>query len=109
MNWVEVDGVLYKKPCVLVTSMGLDHPNFAKLIHIFVLDSKKVIFQVQPLQTIEFNPHFHCFTVKQSPIEPYVFTFVQSLFSYLPHHLRVLPASFGNLCVVSGHFFVNSS
>ena len=107
VNWVEVNGTHYKKPCVLVTEVESEYPKFAKLMDVFVVDSKKVVFQVQPLQTVEFIPHFHCYVVEHSLCQSFVYVSVQSLFTHLPHHLRVLPGSIGTLCVVPRHHFVS--
>lgn len=108
VNWVELNGVTYKTPCAFVTGMGLEHPEFAKLTDIFVVTSKRVIFCVQPLQTVEFCEHFHSFVVQNSPREPCVYVSPSSLLTFLPHHIRVLPGSMWSLCIVPRHHFVSN-
>ena len=107
MNWVEVDGTVYQKPCALITEMGLEHPTFAKLIDIYVVQTDKVFFQVQPLQTTEFYSHFHCYLVEEVFPKSSVSISVESLFSFLPHHIKVLPHTINTLCIVPRHHFIN--
>ena len=107
VHWAEVDGVLYKKKCALVTGVGVEHPEFAQLEEIYVVNSKKVLFDLQPLETVNFNEHFHSFVVQ--PVlshNPHVYLCKETLLSPIPHHVRVLPASIGTLCIVPKHHIV---
>ena len=90
---------------MLVSSGTGDYPVFGRLETIYVVNSKKVFFEVQLLETVEFCEHFHCFLV-QITHTPFVYVSSDSLLSPIPHHVRVLPGSIGTLCIVPLHHFV---
>ena len=103
VNWVEVDGTMYRKPCALVLTVDEKAPTFGNLLDIYVVGSVSVYFKVQPFDTIEYNSHFHCFTVKYSEAATKILS-CTSLFSFVPHHVRILPGTISTLCVVPRHF-----
>ena len=101
VNWVEVDGTMYKKPCALLLTVDEEAPTFGKLLDIYVVGSVAVYFKVQPL---EYNSHCHCFIVKYSEVPAKILS-CTSLFSFVPHHVRILPGTISTLCVVPKTFF----
>ena len=107
VKWIELDGTMYKKPSTLVlrNNESEDYPTFGKLLDIFLTDSK-VYFEVQEYTTLEFNSHFHCFTVQLSSVKRIVSQ--NQLFSHYPHQIRPLPCNNGVLCIIPKHHFVSS-
>lgn len=58
-KWVQVDGIEYRKPCVLVDSIEDDSdPVFASLENIYVALSE-VYLEVSVQLTIDYSTHFH--------------------------------------------------
>ena len=82
-------GTLYKKSCTLVAKMDTDYPVFGKLLNIFVINYNEVYFEVQVLNTLEFNYHYHCFVLQKSSVKSTVK--YNNLFSFKPHHIRTMP------------------
>ena len=100
VNWGEIDGTLFKKPCALVLKMDKDIPTFGKLLDIYMVNSY-VHFYVNVLETFNYLEHFHCFAVRTSQK---VIVRHEVLSSFLPHHVRTVPNK-GSLCVVPHHHF----
>lgn len=63
-NWVKVSGTLYKKPCALLLGVTDDYPQYGKLQKVYILDSDRVAFYVQILETTSFNSHYHAYVVQ---------------------------------------------
>ena len=90
----------------MILKMGEDYPEFGKLIDIYDVDSTVVHFQVQPLDTHEFNELFNCYLVQRSNTSERCVP-CTSLFSFLPRRVTVLPGSTGTLCVAPRHYCVS--
>ena len=105
VNWVIVDGIVYKKPCAVVIELGED-PVFAKLMGIYTTNFKDIHFDLMIFHTLEFDHHYHSYIVEPTShtrtIKPTDLAF------HLPHHIRVLPKTTGTLCVVPPHHFVTN-
>ncbi len=95
-NWVEIDGVMYKKPCTLVIKLEDSVPVFGKLLEIYEVDSN-FFFSLKLYNTRDFDHHYHCFVVRPSPTV--ITVNHKSLFSPMPHQIRTIPGS-ANHCVV---------
>ena len=70
--------------------MDTDYPVFKKLLNIFVINYNEVYFEVQVLNTLEFNCHYHCFVVQMSSLKSTV-KYNNLFFSFQPHHIRTMP------------------
>lgn len=105
VNWVTVDGILYKKPCAVVFELGED-PVFAKLLGIYTTNYKDIHFHLKLFHTLEFVHHYHAYIIEPTS---QTLTIKPSDFAYhLPLHIRVLPKSTGTLCVIPPHHFVSN-
>ena len=97
----------YKKPCALVLGMRDEWPVFGKLDEVYVLNSNSVYFNIQPLETIEYSSHFHCYIVKVSDSLTQIVSH-KSLFSFVPH-VRILPGSillYQSIILLVHHFIL---
>ena len=82
------------------------YPLFGKLLDIFVVDCTQVYFQVQVLETLEFNHHYHCFVVQMSSVKCIVKH--KDILSYLPHQFRTMPTCNSiTHCIVLKHHFTS--
>lgn len=104
VNWVNINGTLYKKPCILVLKME-DYPVFGKLLDIFKYNSS-VYFHVKVLKTESFDQHFHCFILE--PSTSMLCIDQTELFSFVPLHPRIVPGMSPTLCLVPPHLFTNN-
>ena len=103
VKWVEVSGVVFRPSCALVLKIE-ESPEFGKVIKILVADSTKVYFEVEPLATLEFDDHFHCYVVSGSgtPTQTISYSCLQSP---IPYHIRILPGTFSTCTIVGKHYF----
>ena len=106
VNWIDLDGILYKIPCSLVVRNKEveDFPTFGKLLDVYVADTK-VYFEVQEYKTVDFNSHFHCFIVQLSTVKQVVCH--DDLFCVHPHYVRLLPGTRGTQCIIPKYHFVS--
>ena len=65
VNWVRVNGTKYQKPCGLLLGKNDEDFKFGRVVDIFV-NGKEVIFEVEPLSTLDYLLHYHAFCL--SPI-----------------------------------------
>ena len=101
VNWVDVDGTMYKKPCVLITRADEETPIFGKLLEIYIVN-QKVYLEVQEHSTTEFDHHYHCYNVQLT------FTkYVMCHNKLLSHQVRWSPKGIGTLCVVPKHHIIS--
>lgn len=57
------DGFVYSEGCALVQSVSEDdHPQFAQVCELFCVN-KRIVVPAYVLNTIEFEEHFHLYTV----------------------------------------------
>ena len=97
VNWVIINEITYKSPCVLVIGSD-EYPLFGK-IHTVLTVRNKVLFNVQVLKCLEFCSHHHCYIVELTSEERYVSA--SDLLSYLPLHMHVFPAeSHVHVCAI---------
>lgn len=81
----------------------LELPSFGKVINIYLINTS-VYFHVEVLNTLHFNSHFHCYVVQ--PTSDTITIQQNNLFSFLPHHIRVMTDIVSVLCVVPKHHFI---
>ena len=95
VNWVTVDGILYKKPCAIVIELGED----AKLMGIYTTNFKDIRFDLIIFHTLEFDHHSYIVEPTSHTLSnPLILIFID---------IRVLPKTTGTLCVVPHHFVRN--
>ena len=95
VNWVIVDGIVYKKPCAVVIELGED-PVFAKLMGIYTTNFKDIYFDLMIFRTLEFDHHYHSYIVEPTShtrtIKPTDLAF------HLPHHISVTKNNWNIMC-----------
>ena len=69
--------------------MDTDYPVFRKLLNMFVINYN-IYFEVQVLNTLEFNYHYHCFVI-QILFQIHVFG---TLPLFRPHYFTLHPSRF---------------
>ena len=85
-SWVKYDSILYKVPCVLVSKIEEEWPQFVLLKEIYVTDGNYVFFFVQLLSTVTFNHHYHAYIIRKTHHDSV--TSPNELHSPFPLHLH---------------------
>ena len=95
-----MNGVTYKKPCILAIRPGnfFENPVFAQVQDVYVVDSLHVHLYVKILDTTEYNEHFSAYIVKHT--SEYQLVPLHHFTSYLPLHVHKISSFPGSLCVV---------
>ena len=60
-NWIELDGLLFKSPCVVVIVIE-DVPVFAEMLSILCTDSL-IVFEVKIHKVKEYSYHLHSYVI----------------------------------------------
>ena len=63
VNWVDIDGTIYKKPCALISKMGTYYLTYVKLLDIYITNSK-VYFYIQEMKTECFDDNYYYYVLK---------------------------------------------
>lgn len=100
---MDLNGTLYKKPCTLVICQNESYPTFGKLLDDIYIVNSEVFFEVLMYITTEFCHHYHSYKIKLTNNKCVVSH--KELFSFHPHHVRVIPGC-APYCVVPKHHFI---
>ena len=87
---MKVGGILYKRPCVLLLGVDDDYPLFGRLREIFILNSSRVFFYVDVMQTSLFLSHYHAYHITDCTLDRVIsLTNLYSPFAMHIHHIIV--------------------
>lgn len=109
-NWVEINGVLYQRPSVLVIAKDNEkgEPVFGEILDIFYHD-QFIFFYVEVLSYMYFSNHFDAHIVSTVATEKKYLVYYDNLYDYQPFGLY-LPSfmSHSDLCrfVVFKQYFM---
>ena len=94
VNWVEIDGTIYKLPSALIIKNqdNPDYSTFAKLLNLYVINNI-------PFFMYKYSFSLFCCCTSVCITQ-------DQMLSHLPHHIRYLPGQPGTLCVVPRYYFV---
>ena len=103
-RWVKVEGVEYRRRCVVIIGMGDDDPIFGCIEEIYIIASQ-VYLHVSAQRIIKYSSHFHAyviaptFPIQQKLVEP------EQLVSPFPLQMRSVGGltTHGNMAVVLKH------
>lgn len=80
VSWVSKCSEHFSPGHVIVTSVTEDNVHFARIHKLYVDDEMDtIIFETQPLKTIEFNDHYFAYQVQNSPSEKHTFVDVNKM------------------------------
>ena len=88
VRWVKDCGIRYEKGVCVVVGINTDdyeQPTFAEIKNVYVVDSK-VLLEVNILKFVEYNEHFHAFTVLLNEVDAGVCKFCWST-DLFDHHV----------------------